>query len=249
MAATTATSSWPFYHFGLIVTGTGERASLPSLFRSLAKSGRCSFSVIRQIGQRSPRTSRKRKLKMIGNGKLIPERDAQDIGFPARRFLLSTDDSFVVLVDDLEHARKPQAREVFQRYREALDTILGSERRRASVHFFANMLEAYYFADARAVNAVLDTNLSDHAGNVEEIRHPKNKMKGLKCGYRPTEHCNGIVGGLDVPHVLSNPETCAWLRALFAWCTKAMRQPATSLFRLDSGAYSVVTGPQMGDLP
>jgi len=249
MAATSATSSWPFYQFGLIVTGTGERGSLPGFFRSLAKSGRCSFSVVRQIGQRSPRTSLKKKLKMIGNGKLIPDRDAEDIGFPARRFLSSTDDSFVVLVDDLEHARRPQAREVFQRYREALDTILGSARSRASVHFFANMLEAYYFGDASAINAVLDTNLSDCAGNVEEIRHPKNEIKKLNRGYHETKHCGRMVRRLDVPRVLSNPDTCAWLRALFAWCTKAMKQPATSLFRLDSGAYSVVTGPQMGDLP
>ena len=46
--------------------------------------------------------------------------------------------------------------EVFGRYRAALDTVLSEDQaRRAAVHFFVNMLEAYYFADTRAVNSML----------------------------------------------------------------------------------------------
>ena len=42
----------------------------------------------------------------------------------------------------------------------------------AGWRFLANMLEAYYFADTRAVNKVAGTNLSDFAGDVETI--PRN---------------------------------------------------------------------------
>ena len=35
---------------------------------------------------------------------------------------------------------------------------------RAAVHFPVNMLEAYYFADAKAVNQALNTDLEDLGG-------------------------------------------------------------------------------------
>ena len=63
---------------------------------------------------------------------------------------------------------------MFGRYRSSLDTVLSKEQiPRAAVHFFVNMLEAYYLADTRAINDVLGTNLADFAGDVESIRHPK----------------------------------------------------------------------------
>ncbi len=83
---------------------------------------------------------------------------------------------FVILVDDLEHARREQAQQIFDRYRLALDTMLkDAQQSRVAVHFLVNMLKAYYFADAKAVNAVLDLDspLEDHPGDVEMIRHPK----------------------------------------------------------------------------
>ena len=112
---------WRFYHFGLIVTGKTEEKCLPKLFRSLSATGRCSFKVIRRIGQRLPIESPRRKLKMVGSGKTIPDRDAKDIGFPAREFL-SSETHFVVLVDDLEAGRSGEIRQIFNRYRLALDT-------------------------------------------------------------------------------------------------------------------------------
>ena len=131
--------------FGLIVTGKAEEEFLPRFFRSISASGRCSFTVIRRIDQRSPITSKKRLLRMIGSGKRIPDRDATDIGLPARGFL-SSEDSFVVLVDDLEARRSGDIRQVFDRYRLALDEMLRPNQiGRASVHFLVNMLEAYYF--------------------------------------------------------------------------------------------------------
>ncbi len=92
---------------------------------------------------------------MVGTGKRIPDRDAEQIGIPARRFLSSTGD-FVLLVDDLEANRSGEVDAVFDRYRMALDTMLREDMSaKAAVHFLVNMLEAYYFADAKAVNKVL----------------------------------------------------------------------------------------------
>jgi hypothetical protein len=94
-------AGWRFVRFGLIVTGEGERKFLPTLFRSLAASGRCSFQVLRRVGQRGPITSPARKLKMVGSGREIPDKDVSEIGFLTRHALRNGFD-FVVLVDDLE---------------------------------------------------------------------------------------------------------------------------------------------------
>jgi hypothetical protein len=245
-----------FFHFGLIVTGKSERAHLPKLFRPLLETGLCTFRVIRFIGQRSPITSEKRILRMVGNGKAIPDRDATDIGLPARKHLRIGQCHAVILVDDLEQDRRPQAREVFDRYRSALDTIITDEQRhRASVHFLVNMLEAYYFADADAVNGVLelDPPLADYDGDVELIPHPKAELKQLYPSFKEVDDGGRILEHLDLRHVLSRPDTCAWLRTLFAWCLDVLAQyplddVASSLakqFRLVDGVLSDVTSGQL----
>ena len=101
-------AEWRFFRFGLIATGETEEQCLPDLFRILASQGNCSFTVIRRIGQRSPIRSARRKQTMVGTVKRIPDRDAEQIGIPARRFLSSTGD-FVLLVDDLEASRSGEA--------------------------------------------------------------------------------------------------------------------------------------------
>lgn len=170
------TDDWSFYRFGLLVTGKGEREFLPVFLRSLTNSGNCTFQVISKIPQRDPTTSA-RKLQMTGRGKAIPSKDATDIGLPARNFLMQHAHSFVILVDDLERARRERHRETFERYRAALDGVLRENcRQRASVHFLVNMMEAYYFAHADAVNAVLGTDLPDHQDDVENMPHPKNAL-------------------------------------------------------------------------
>ncbi len=185
---------------------------------------------------------------MVGAGKKIPDRDEKEIGLPARRYL-TKDATFVILVDDLEPGRAPQATEVYQRYRNALDTFLSeSQTRRASVHFFVNMLEAYYFADAKAINAVLGTNLEDHQEDVETIRHPKNDLKRHYTRFNEVEHGKAIVAKLDLPHVLSRPETCAALRTLFGWCSKAIGQTPSDRFELARGSYSELTRQQIDEL-
>lgn len=239
---------WQFFHFGLIVTGKGEREFLPQLFRSTTATGRCSFKVIRQIGQRSPISSEKRILKMVGSGKQIPDRDASEIGFPARNFL-SSETNFVILVDDLESDRADDIQRIFDRYRLSLDTFLRpNQTHRASVHFLVNMLEAYYFADAQTVNDVLGTELGDYDGDVETIRHPKNKLKSLCKNFDEVEHGHQIVDKLDTRHILSQIESCSYLRTMFAWIYKAIGEPKSEIYQLLEGRYGSVTKDQICDL-
>lgn len=207
----------------------------------------CSFEVLRRIGQRSPITSPKRKLTIGKGGKTITDKDEEEFGLTARRHLLKPG-TFVLLVDDLEGDRAAQVQGVFQRYRDVLDRMLGPYKARASVHFLVNMLEAYFFADAQAINAVLETSLSDYEGDVETIRHPKRELKNLKAGYREIEDGREILKRLDVSKVLSRVETCAALRTTFAWCSKALGEAPAAMFRLVDGAYHPVTRPQLDAL-
>ena len=242
-------SALPFLHFGLIVTGKGEERFLPSLFRPLMATGRCNFEVIRRIGQRSPITSQKRQLTMVRTGRVMTDKDEEEIGLTARRYVMKRRNTFVLVVDDLEGDRAAQQTGVFRRYRDVLDRMLGDQQHRASVHFLVNMLEAYFFADARAVNAVLSTAWQDFAGDVETIRHPKNDLKTLVHGYNEIEHGEQILAQLDVPLVLSRVDTCASLRTMFAWCSRALGEPLTDQFQLEKGRYNPVTQPQIDALP
>lgn len=236
-----------FLKFGLIVTGEGEAEFLPDFLRPLTSTRGCHFSVLRRIGQRSPRTSSKRTLRVTGTLRRIPNKDEEEIGLPARRHLESDQHAFVILVDDLERARSDQAREVYRRYREALDSVLGPHYTRASVHFFVNMLEAYYFAHAAAVNQALAIGLTDFDGDVEEIGHPKNQLKSLVRGFDERRDGAAIVAYLDLEHVLRDPCTCGSLRTLVAWCCKQLGQPRGERFSLARGIENMVTGPQLGD--
>lgn len=214
-----------FFHFGLIVTGKGEEEHLPKLFRSLESAGICHFKVLRRVGQRSNITSKEQIVKMVGEGKKIPNKDEADIGIPARRHLTEktySGYSGVILIDDMEYKRHSDAKEIFSRYRAAFDHMLTTEqKRRASVHFLRYMLEAYYFADADAMNKVLNLErpLDDHSGDVEEIRHPKGEIKKLCPSFNEVSDGGKILDRIDVPHILSRPDTCACLRTLFKWCS------------------------------
>ncbi len=79
------------------------------------------------------------------------------------------------------------------------------------------MLEAYYFADVKAVNAALglDPPLEDFTGDVETIRHPKNELKRLYPAFDEIDDGGKILDRLDVEYILSRPATCAWLRGCF----------------------------------
>ncbi|MBL9002719.1 MAG: DUF4276 family protein [Myxococcales bacterium] len=240
----TAISGWRFVHFGLIVTGKGEREFLNRLLRSLAESGHCTFELITQIGQLSPRMSGNHELKMVGTKRTLPSRD-EELGLFARGFLDRRPSGYVLLVDDLEFDRRPKHAEVFGRYRTALDSLLENRAWRAAVFFLVNMLEAYYFAHAAAVNAVLGTSLVDHASDVEDIRHPKNELKKIAPGFDEVLHGRQIAAMLDVPHVLSRPETCGGLRVLFAWCSQVIGEDYGERYRLLDGCQDIVTGRQL----
>jgi hypothetical protein len=245
---------WKVYRFGLLVTGKGESLFLDRLFRSLcermAETGRgvCEFRILAKVEQLTPRTSAKRRLPMPGQDRRIPTRD-EEAALRALAFLRQGGD-FALLVDDLEGARRDQVAAVYARYREAFDHVLPVQLRcRASVHFLVNMLEAYYFADARAINAVLGTDWTDHEGDVETIGHPKNELKNRLGAFDQVEHGEQIVRRLDVPHVLSRPDTCASLRTLFGWCWRALGWPAGEEYQLDNGCYFDVTRAQIEQLP
>lgn len=239
---------WRFVRFGLIVTGHTEARCLPDLFRIMAATGTCNFQVIRKVGQRSPR-SPERQLQMVGRGKKIPDKDANEIGFPARSFL-ACKDSYVLLVDDLEADRSGQRQQIFDRYRSALDTILDARQaNRSSVHFLVNMLEAYFFGDSDAVNSVLGTNLDDYGGDVETIRNPKAET-GNRCPeYNVIEDGCKILGRLDVTRILSRPDACASLRTMFAWVYRAIGEPESEVRPLLDGGYDDVTKVQILALP
>lgn len=236
--------------FGLIVTGAGEREFASDLVRSLAQHAGCSFTVLRKIGQRSA-VKDARRLKMVGRGTLIAKKDEVEIGLPARQFLRNRPCHFVLLLDDVEFARRDDLPAIFRRYREALDAMLGpQEQRRVAVHFFANMLEAYYFADSNAVNAAIgDTVLfADYEGDVEEIRHPKGRLKDLAqaCNISFDERHDGakIVPLLDLDHVLSRPETCEFLRSLFAWCVRQLEANCLVWDEVLGTRYQIPSGIQ-----
>jgi hypothetical protein len=236
---TTSDQHCYFFKFGLLVTGKTEDEHIPKLFKTLMELGICSFKVIRKVEQLGVRTSEK-KLKMVGTGKDIPDKDAERIGFPAREYLKDPC-TYVLLLDDLEYARTHQAPQIFERYRNVLDTILLDQKHRASVHFLVNILESYYFADAATVNRVLGTSLNDYEGDVETIPHPKNDLKQIYSGFKEKEHGGQILDRLDVEKVLSDPNICASLRTLFAWCLKALRIVPTDKYQLLSGKLSEIT--------
>jgi len=240
-------AGWRFLRFGVIVTGKGERHFVDRLLRSLTKSGHCAFDVIARVSQLSPRTSPKHTLKMAGSARALPTRD-EELGLTARGFVDKGPSTFVIVIDDLEHARRPVRSQVFARYRQALDGLLGDRSWRAAVFFFVNMLEAYYFAHSAAVNAVLGTSLGDCSGDVEEIRQPKNDLKDLVKGFDEIRHGAEIVASLDAEHVLSRAETCAALRALFAWCSRLTGDAPGARYQLANGAYDILTGRQLAQL-
>jgi hypothetical protein len=246
--ATTNSLQYRYVKFGLIVTGETEELHLPKLFTTLMNLGTCYFEVIRRVPQLGPITSDKRKLKITGvKDKKIPSKDEKEIAWPARGYL-NQQNTYAIVVDDLEHSNKEQAPAVFQRYRNALDILPETYKNRASVHFLVNMIEAYYFADAQAINAVLGTALKDYQGDVETIRHPKGDLKQLYRGFDQKEYGGEILQGLDVEKVLSNPDTCASLRTLFAWCCKCLGQTPSDRYQLLNGKLSEITRSQLDNL-
>ena len=113
------------------------------------------------------------------------------------------------------------------------------------MHFLVNMIEAYYFADSRAVNSVLSTTLDDYEGDVETIRNPKSWMKKLCPGFDVVEDGCRIIRSLSVSHVLSREDTCSSLRTMFAWIYRAIGEPECELRQVLVGRYNDITKGQI----
>jgi len=244
-------ATWKFHRFGLFVTGKGEREWLAGLFRGLQRIGQCTFVVCGKVEQLKPITSQTRRQTMVGKGRSIPEKDVEEVGIRIRNALGGTKPcDFVLLIDDLDYdgdPGSPGAQEFavakWRRYRAAIEQV-ARKPEACAVFFLANMLEAYYWADTAAVNAVMGSELSDHVGDVEHIRHPKNRLKNEAPGFDERAHGKEIVSRLDLAKVLGDAGTCAHLRTLFAWCFKTMGLTPGENFRLHDGIRSVVTGRQ-----
>ena len=250
--ASTGPPQWAYFRFGLIVTGETEQEHLPKLFKSLMATGICHFEVIRKTEQRSPRTSRSQGPEVVGTNQMIETKDELEIGLPALGYVNLSGYHFVLLIDDLEHGRRNQALEVFNLYRTVLDTVLNTLKHRASVHFLVNMLEAYYFADARVINAVLGTTLSDSGSDVETIRNPKSKLRQIHQSFKVIDDGGEILNQIDIEHILSRPDACASLRTLFAWCVKVLEKYSNydctdfyDKYNLHDGKLSEITGTQL----
>ena len=162
---------------------------------------------------------------------------------------------FVLLIDDLEYDRRNQAQQIFDRYRLVLDTVLNFLKHRASVHFLVNMLEAYYFADAQAINTVLEASLPDYEGDVETMRNPKSDLRAEYQGFREIDHGGRILDQIDIKRVLSRPDARASLRTLFAWCVKVLETYSDhdcadfyNKYNLHDGKLSEITRTQLDSL-
>ena len=250
--ASTEFPRWAYFRFGLIVTGETEQEHLPKLFKSLMATGICHFEIIRKTEQRTPRTARSQRPDVVGTNQMIETKDELEIGLPALGYVRRSGSHFVLLIDDLEHSRRNQVLDVFNLYRTVFDTVLNTLKHRASVHFLVNMLEAYYFADAQAINAVLGTSLPDHEGDVETIRNPKGNLRQMYPTFGEIEHGGRILDRINIEHVLSRPDACASLRTLFAWCVKVLETYSdhdcadlNDKYKLHDGILSVVTGTQL----
>lgn len=267
-------------HFGLVVTGEGERGFLPSLFREFSGTGKAVFHVIEKTGQLAPITSPTRKIQMVGKGITIPTKDIEKVGFPVRNFLSQSSFHCVLVIDDLEQAQRDLAQQKFDRYRSAIDTVLKGKpeyKTKVAVHFLVNMLEAYFFMDMDAINEYFGfpSPLIAPQGDVEEIPHPKGILK-TAClqqfngnrGYDEKVDGEHILALLRTETLLRDPNTCAWLRTLFAWCFEKITELHFGLdvnrenldllreleeefftlvarYHLEDGIFSEVTKPQL----
>lgn len=244
--------------FHLFVTGKSEQAALCALLEPIVEDlakGQTAicFQQSALIPQFSPRIENLPSLRVTGTHKQIPTALEEKVTLPVQALLRQDPHCFVLLVDDLERRRADKAQEVFANYRAALDKALDTAelRRRAAVHFFVNMLEAYYFADPAVVNEVLSINLTEPVGDVEDINNPKIELKnrvkhlGQERSFNEVEHGKAIAQKLSLDRVLANPKTCRALRTLVGWCRHRLGAAFDQRWRLVDGAFHPVTCGQI----
>lgn len=242
---TTSGSAWRFVHFGVIVTGKGERQCLSGLLDQMCITCHGAFKVIGSVDQKRPGKQLAPQLRVVGTAKKIPDKFTEKIGLRTRSFLDEQrkrgGEGCVLLIDDLEHASHGQAAEVTAHYREIADPVLrdSDQKRRFSVHLFHYMLENYFFANGKAIEAVLGVEPAQHEGDAEMIRHAKGRLKEHAPHYKETKHGPEIVEKLRLSHILRDPHSCAHLRSLVWWCTAAMGDIPGDHFALRDGMKTV----------
>jgi len=85
---------------------------------------------------------------------------------------------------------------------------------------------------------------SDADGDVEEIRHPKGDLKRLCPGFDEKADGSKIIPLLDLDHILNNPSTCTFLRALFDWCVRRLSRNCQVYDEEFHTRYQLPTGVQ-----
>ena len=188
---------------------------------------------------------------MVGKGKPLSSKQ-EDFALKIRGFLEQSPANLALVTDDLED-RTPMHNAVFATYREPLDRILSPRglQNRASVHFLVPMIEAYFLADATAVNEAFELAIDEPEGDPEEIRGAKGKLKKhcQVAGANYNERTTGevLAGRIDLEKILDNPDYCVSLRCLVKWCSRRSGEPDGDRFQLLNGKVSEVTAVQIGD--
>lgn len=247
-----------YLKFYLFVTGKGEEKHLHKLFSALSEIAPSAFIVAARVDQLGAIKSSKRLRRetVVGTNKSIPDRLFNKVVAPIRRYVTEDPCNFVILMDDLEYERIKDGEKIFERYRELLDKGLGSETSRGSVHFLANMVEAYFFADFQATNTALAlaSPLSEHVGDVERIRNPKHEIRKRLPTYNEIEDAGKVLNRIDLRRVLAEKDSCAWLRSCVKWTVEVLEQYTHSgvidstgirlTCHLDDGKVSGLTAAQ-----
>ena len=237
-----------FVRIHLFVTGKGEQEFIRDLLGPVVHDLSATVATAEFIGQFSPRKVLAGvPLKVVGTQRVVPTQLEERLSLPAAAWLRADPRCLVLVIDDLEGDRAVIAPNVFDNDRAALDKCVRDEsmRRRTAVHFFVNMVEAYYFAHPEAVNRVRGTTLGAHEGDVESIRHPKNELKRISPGFDERADGARIVKALDLDVVLANPATCRSLRTLVGWCVHRLGGDFGDRWRLADGAYADLTRGQI----
>jgi hypothetical protein len=224
---------------GLLVTGKrveGEALADPlnRLFSSLVQDATVHFEVEGYFPQLSPRApaATRTPLKLVGTDKGLADRD-EELFLKSRGYLCAEpgrfDGRFVILVDDVE-CRPWKA--VFDRYRQAFDHLsrnpsTAALAARCGVHFFKQMVEAYFFAIPGLLDSELGAKVESDAGckDVEDIPHPKNLIFKMAPNYHENLDAIRLLRGLRLDDVLKDESTCCFLRSMVNWVLAAISRP------------------------
>ena len=117
------------------------------------------------------------------------------------------------VIDDLEHERRPQAAEVFARYRMALDDaapVAAASSQRSCRPFSRKHARACTdFAHAQSVNYVAQRTIlpGDHEDDVETIPRPKARMKAIWKGFDEVKHGRRNRRGTGPQSCITHPKS------------------------------------------